>query len=42
MTVKMLTALDKVKPNTGNVRTLNLAVVKHMIVQMSNCHYSIC
>jgi hypothetical protein len=42
MTVKMLTTLDKVKPSTGSVRGLNLAVVKHMIVQMSNCHCSKC
>jgi len=42
MTVKMLTTLDKAKPNTRSIRGLNLAVVKHMIVHMSNCHSSIC
>jgi len=36
MTVKMLTTLDKVKPSTGSIRGLNLAVVKHMIVHMSS------
>jgi hypothetical protein len=38
MTMKMFTILDKAKPNTGNIRGLNLATVKHTTVQMFNCH----
>lgn len=34
--------LDKAKPNTGNIKGLNLAVVKHTAVQMSNCCHSKC
>jgi hypothetical protein len=30
----MLAILDKAKPDTENIRDLNLAVVRHMAVQM--------
>jgi hypothetical protein len=30
----MFAILDKAKPDTGNIRDLNLAVVRHMTVQV--------
>ena len=42
MTVKMLTTLDKVKPNTGSIRGLKLGSGQAYDIQMSNCHYNIC
>jgi hypothetical protein len=35
MKMKMFATLDKAKPNTGNVRGLNLAAFKHTTVQMT-------
>jgi hypothetical protein len=33
--MKMYATLDKVKPDTGNMRGLNLVAVKHMTVQVT-------
>jgi hypothetical protein len=35
MKMKMFAELDKAKTNTGNIRRLNLAAVKHMTVQVT-------
>jgi hypothetical protein len=33
--MKMFATLDKAKPDTGNIRGLNLAAVKHTTVQVT-------
>jgi hypothetical protein len=33
--MQMLATLDKANPETGNIRGLNLAAVKHTTVQMT-------
>jgi hypothetical protein len=35
MKMQMLATLDKAKPDTGNIRGLNLAAVKHTTVQVT-------
>jgi hypothetical protein len=35
MKMQMLAALDKAKPDTENIRGLNLAAVKHMTVKVT-------
>jgi hypothetical protein len=35
MRMKMFAALEQVKPNTENIRDLNLAAVKHTTVQVT-------
>jgi hypothetical protein len=35
MKMKMFAKLDKARPETGNIRDLNLAAVKHMTVQVT-------
>jgi hypothetical protein len=34
MKMQMLATLDKANPNIGNMRGLNLAVIKHMTIQV--------
>lgn len=40
MTMRMLAALEKAKPNIRNQRGLNLVAVKHTAVQMSHCRFT--
>jgi hypothetical protein len=39
MKIQMYVQLDKENPGTGNIRGLNLAVVKPTTIQVSNCRF---